>query len=140
MHANILDQNDILQRIEQRLERLEQLQKERKLANNELASLVLSLRREGEKVFPETYFSTAAWDILLVLFDAHGNREKLQIPQISSRTYLKPSTAIRYVDILMQDGFVFIEDDFSGEQTGYVHLTQSGKQCLSQVLDSASRA
>ncbi|SIN98144.1 hypothetical protein SAMN02745824_2522 [Parasphingorhabdus marina DSM 22363] len=140
MPTKTLDQTDVLRRIEHRLERLEQLQTERTLSNQELASLVLSLRRQGHKVFPEAYFSTAAWDILLVLYDAHEKREKLRIQQISSRTHLKPSTAIRYVDILMQDGFVFVEDDSSSGETSYVLLTQSGMSRLNQVLDSATRS
>lgn len=140
MQTKTIDQTDVLDRIEQRLERLEQLQKDRKPSNSELASLVINLQREGQKVFPDAYFSTAAWNILLVLYDAQENRIKLRIPQICGLTHLESSTAIRYVDILMQDGFVFVEDDASGEETGYVILTQSALQGLTQVLECTTRS
>lgn len=140
MQTKTMDQTDVLERIEQRLERLEQLQKDRKPSNSELASLVINLQREGQKVFPDAYFSSAAWNILLVLYDAYENRTKLRIPQISALTHLESSTAIRYVDILMQDGFVFVEDDTSGEHTGYVLLTQSALHRLAQVLESTTRS
>lgn len=128
------DQIAILLRIEARLKRIETNQWTKAFKNLDLAELTLDLRRERDASFPENYFSNSAWDILLDLYRAHGRGEKMQLTMVGYDANISKTTALRYLDILMQDGFVYREDDPQDNRRSYAILTQSGADNIKNMF------
>lgn len=96
--------------------------------------LAEGLRTDCEASFPEGYFSVNAWDILLRLYQADKLGTKLLGSQILKAAHNLQSVVDRYLDILMQDGFVFMEQDPTDKHQIYASLTDKGRSRMSALL------
>ena len=128
------EQMDILRRIEKRLEQIESNQLAKAFQHLDLVELALAFRKEREASFPDNYFSNSAWDILLDLYRAHRRGEKMQLTMVGYDANISKTTALRYLDILMQDGFVYREDDPQDNRRSYAILTQSGADKIKNMF------
>lgn len=130
MEHTELDQLSILRNIETRLERIESSQLAFAIERLDMAQLALDLRRQRDVAFPDKYFSDNAWDILLELYQADQAGQRMQVSLVGFDANISKTTAARYLDILMQDGLVYREDDPSDQRRSYVLLTPKAKNLM----------
>lgn len=131
------DQLAILERIEQRLDRIENNLDNPSVDRLKMLSCALNLRRAKNSSFPEQLFSTSAWDILLELYEAHLTARKLSIQAIGEVTNISQSTLLRYFDILMKHGFIYREHDSADADRSHVQLTKSAIEKLDTLFENA---
>lgn len=129
MNQKSKDLTSILNSMEESLRRIENKQ-----SVESLIHFALVLRQECQQTFPTRYFSVDAWDILLNLYQAHKADEKIKISKLGSETAMIPSNSLRFVDMLMKDGFLYLENDASDYEGSYVSITQKGLDQLEGVL------
>lgn len=116
------DQTSLLEEIRQRLERLESQQLARAIENIDVGQLALDVRRVRASAFPDGYFSGNAWDILLELYQAQRSNKRMRLVDLSADAKMSEHLALRYVDLLMSDGYLYQEEDRAGGHT-YIELT-----------------
>ncbi|MEO9469160.1 MAG: hypothetical protein ABJD75_05915 [Parasphingorhabdus sp.] len=137
MLTQTTDQLVILERIEQRLDRIENNLGNPSVDRLQMLSFALNLRQVKNSSFPSQLFSTNAWDILLELYAAHLASKKLSMSAIGQATNISETTMLRYFDILMKHGFIYREDDAASAEKSHVQLTKSAISKLNHVLDTA---
>lgn len=137
MLAKTTDQIAILEKIEQRLDRIENRMDTPFIDRLEMLNFALNLKRVKNSSFPNQLFSTNAWDILLELYAAHLAARKLSMSAIGRVTNISQSTLLRYFDILMKHGFIYREDDSAGTDRSHVQLTKSAIGKLDHVFENA---
>ena len=75
-------------------------------ALNRLVRDVLDSRRRREKIFGVQIFGEPAWDLLLELYDAEWRQQPLSIQNACRATGMPPSTMIRWIAMLEEEGWV----------------------------------
>lgn len=123
-----------LERIEARLDRMETSHWGKAFAKLDMGKLALDLRRERDASFPDQYFSDNAWDILLELYQAHRAGDKLRLDLVGQNAGISHTLVLRYMDIFMQDGFVYCDDSTSDNRQCFVILTKKGLDHLESLF------
>ena len=75
-------------------------------ALNRLVREVLESRRRRERIFGDQIFGEPAWDLLLELYDAEWRQQPLSIQNACRATGMPPSTMIRWIAMLEEEGWV----------------------------------
>lgn len=83
-----------------------------------MAQLALNLRQECSRSFPSQYFSVDTWDILLELHAAHRMSKEVKISKLGSGPAQVSTGSLRYIDMLMRDGFLYLENDSANDGEG----------------------
>jgi hypothetical protein len=84
-------------------------------------------RRRRDKYFSDaTLFGEPAWDILLDLFIAAGEKKRISITSACIGAAAPPTTALRWLTILERSGLVEREGDERDQRRSYVRLTKLG--------------
>lgn len=132
---------DLMQQILRRLnsieESLSRLQNNKSQYAECLSQIVddkLNKRRIRDSIFPHGYFADAAWDLLLELFQARLRGEKCSVSDLGLSANIPPTTAIRYIDKLVQDGFAERQPDPTDRRRIFVKLTECGTRAVSHAL------
>jgi DNA-binding MarR family transcriptional regulator len=97
--------------------------------------IAYDIRRIREANFPPEYFSDGAWDILLELGSADRKGETVGISEVAARAGLPASTRQRYVQILINDGFVARAPDTKDRLRAQLCLTVKGRDALTQMVN-----
>lgn len=134
MDNKAADQLTILQRIEMKLDRIEQNHFAQTFEKLDMARLAFDLRRERDASFPDRYFADHGWDILLELYQANLIGRKLQYSLVGYDANIPITTALRYLDLFMQDGLVYREDDTSDNRQSYVILTPKARNLFEELF------
>ncbi len=124
----------ILDRMEALLRRIENSQLGANFEQLNMSRLALSVRRECNRSFPARYFSVDIWDILLELYEAQKTGKKVKISASDSKFSGVPPNLLRYIDMLMADEFLHLEDGGVDDGTGYASLTQKGLDQLEELI------
>lgn len=100
---------------------------------------LLNLRRRRYDAFPGVELGEPTWDILLDLFvqEAHGRR--VSISSVSVGSALPPTTALRHLARLVEQGHLIREDDAADRRRAYVTLSPETKATLTRQLEMAMR-
>lgn len=84
-------------------------------------------------LFPAGFFGDAAWDILLELRRAERHGERLAISDIGILLGLAATTSLRYVQQLVDGGFVDRVPDGADRRRIYLTLSDSGRDKLDKI-------
>ena len=96
---------------------------------------VYSLRRKREKYFNnQQLFSEPAWDILLDLFSSHLRGLNISIKSASLAAQVPLSTALRWINILEDEGLIERVNDPSDARRTFVQVTPDAIAKLTSVL------
>jgi hypothetical protein len=106
----------------------------------ELARQTYEDRRRRTKIFgDETLFGEPAWDILLDLFIAAKERRRVYVTSACIGAAVPATTALRWITILEQKGFVVRDADPGDARRTFVRLSAHGYAAMIEYFQSASR-
>ena len=98
------------------------------------ARMLISDRRKRETLFPPLLFSDPAWDMLLDLFAAEAEGQKISITSLSIASAAPQSTAQRWIDTLVEKKLIQREPDPVDKRRIYVRLSNTGYENMRGYL------
>ena len=90
---------------------------------------ILAMRRARQDHLPAILFGEPGWELLLQLYVAEAERHRLSSAQCVALSSSPPSTAARWIKLLVQEGLVI--DDSVGET---LSLTPHARELLRGFL------
>ncbi|QTD57526.1 hypothetical protein [Parasphingorhabdus cellanae] len=129
------EQIALLEEILERLERLENQQRDSATRKLDLGQFAIDLRRSRADLFPDEYCKGNIWDVLLELYDAKRSGEKLRLTDISARTKTPEKLTLRYVDLLSADGFLYNEQSMQGGNQPHILMTDKALNQIDQLFE-----
>lgn len=94
---------------------------------NEQARIIYRSRRMRPRIFSDDgLFGEPAWDILLDLFIAESARKPLSVTSACIGAAVPTSTALRWIAILEERGFLSRENDPADARRVFLRLTGQG--------------
>lgn len=91
-------------------------------------------RRNRERYFRSELFGEAPWDILLDLYINEVRSKSISVTSACLASNVPPTTALRYIQELEQDGLVVREEDKRDLRRRYLKLSSSGRNKLEAYL------
>lgn len=105
----------------------------------DLAKVIYRLRRRRSRHFADKLFGEPSWDMLLDLFIKRVHGERISITSLCIAGAVPPSTALRWIQILVDDGLVERTKTQDDQRLAMVQLTNTGvdamRECLSEWFD-----
>lgn len=91
-------------------------------------------RRARETVMPREFFGEPAWNILLDLFIAAGERRRLSVTDVFVFAGASATTVIRYLNILEAADYLKRTPDPDDNRRTFVNLTEFGETAIRKTL------
>lgn len=95
----------------------------------EIEAIVKALigeRRKRHCYLPAGLFAEPAWDILLVLSLAEARYQRLTVSNVCEHVDVPATTALRWISMLTNAGFIVRRDDANDKRRKYVELSPDG--------------
>lgn len=102
------------------------------------AAAILSARKRRIQVFGTSMFGEPAWDMLLTLYIAEKSGLRLSLNRITERSGAPASTALRWLEYLVNQHLVRPELQPSDSQASFVTLTDKAWDLMKQYLTETS--
>lgn len=99
---------------------------------------IISTREERARRFPASLFSDPAWDILLHLLRAELHQVRISFTRLAEQANVAPTTAHRWIAILVNKGIVIRHDDHFDARRTYVELHPNASATLRGLIDAGS--
>lgn len=99
------------------------------------ARAILASRRKMEQVFPDL-FADPARDMLLDLFVAAEEARELSVTSCCIAAMVPPTTALRWLALLKQQGLVLEEPDLRDRRQKMLRLAPHARQQMRIYIDS----
>ena len=96
-------------------------------------------RRMRDKAFPVNLFSDPIWDMLLVLYACAVEGKQLSVSEACQTSRAPPSSALRYIKEMTEQGLVVRDDCTSDARRVYVRLSDKGRVKMSDLLTRTMR-
>jgi DNA-binding MarR family transcriptional regulator len=107
-------------------------------AHRQMVRDLMRARRLRGKFFDFSLFSDPAWDILLELYAADLDQQRLAISNVGLTSNIPATTALRWIEALQKDGLIRrLKDPFDGRRW-FVELTEKGVAAMQAWFESAS--
>lgn len=101
------------------------------------AAAIYSGRRARDRAFDDpSLFSDPAWDIMLDLFIAK-NQHLISVSSACIAAAVAPTTALRWIDILIKKGLVERTPDQFDRRRTFVRLTKRGEELVGRAVKMA---
>lgn len=99
----------------------------------------LTIRRVRDAHFDHRYFTDSAWEILLDLKRSAELKQVSATGDLGLAAGIPHTTLLRYIDILVKDGFVVRYADPNDGRRVLVELSDLGMQTMNTVFDTVSK-
>jgi predicted transcriptional regulator len=100
-----------------------------------LAERLLRQRRQREAFFGKHLFADPCWDMLLDLYVARKKRLRpVSVSSLCIASAVPATTALRWIDTLVQEGLVVRQPDPRDKRRVLVSLTDEGSHKLDRLL------
>jgi DNA-binding MarR family transcriptional regulator len=97
---------------------------------------IIRARRSRQHYFPPHLFADPAWDILLALALANLEQQRLSVSELCKAADAPHSTALRYIQALMDEGMVVgLPDPLDGRRK-FLSLSPEAASQMSQYLNA----
>lgn len=95
-------------------------------------------RRQDAKdqYFPPVIFSGAAWPLFLGLYSAKLEAREMSVDAVCACSKVVKSTALRWIDVLIDAGFVHRLDGNVDMRRANLDLTAKGIDAMDRMLDT----
>lgn len=93
-------------------------------------------RRARERHFDKSFFGEPAWDILLALYATAEDGARQCVKGIVDFAACPPTTALRYIGALEQEGLVEREPSPTDRRVFYISLSEKGRASIETYLRS----
>ena len=102
---------------------------------------ICDVRRDRGKFIPGKLFGEPAWDILLELYAAELDNQRMSITRLNRRSGIPATTVLRCLSLLERAGLVRRSDDPTDLRRVFVSLTVAGEQAMDGYFaESGGRA
>lgn len=98
------------------------------------ASAVMAARRARGDLFGRHLFADPAWDILLALTVAESRQRRLTISQLCERVDVPPTTALRWIVIMTEEGLLVRSDDATDKRRKFIVLSPAAREKMAEHL------
>ena len=110
----------------------------RRVINAEYAREAYHIRRRRTDIFGNAeLFGEPAWDILLDLYIAYVENKPVSVSSACIGSAAPPTTGLRWLGILSENGFVLREHDPQDQRRVLVRLTERGLTAMDDYFASA---
>ncbi|WP_298303259.1 winged helix DNA-binding protein [uncultured Erythrobacter sp.] len=111
----------------------------RRLQFAALAREAYAIRRRRTVIFDNAeLFGEPAWDILLDLYIAQAERKKVSVSSACIGSAAPPTTGLRWLGVLSEQGLVLREHDPEDQRRVLVRLTEKGLASMDDYFANAS--
>lgn len=100
----------------------------------ERAKKIHASRRRRFKIFGKSMFGEPAWDMLIILYMNEAMGPRLAISRLGDLADTPPTTALRWIEYLEQQGLVQREPHPTDRRSVFVELTEKGRSSMEQYL------
>lgn len=104
-----------------------------------IVEATIRMRRERSSQFPGDWFSDPAWDVLLFLFECHLIGAKVTVGEVSAGTDNRPTTAIRWLDIIEAAGMLDRQRCLTDTRRVFVFLNEKGVAAMRLYFERVRR-
>ena len=91
---------------------------------------ILRTRARRGMLFGYNLFADPAWDILLELYASWFEQRRVSVTSLSMASGVPATTALRWTNILLQEGLIRREDDPLDRRRAFVELSEKGLSLL----------
>jgi hypothetical protein len=114
-------------------------QEQQRRRNGVLARKAYAARRRRGAIFGNhDLFGEPAWDILLDLYIAHVERKDVSVSSACIGSASPPTTGLRWLGVLAEQGFVLREHDPFDQRRVLVRLTRRGLEAMDRYFAIAA--
>lgn len=99
-----------------------------------LVEAFINTRKARNAFFPKNWFSDPSWEILLFLFLAHLKDDGVTVGSLSNGTDSRPTTTIRWIDIMESYQLVSRSRCTLDSRRVYVKLAQNGVDAMTNYF------
>ena len=103
------------------------------------AKRIIRLREARRKFLPEGYFEEPAYNILLDLYVATAEARVVYVNDACIASNTPTSTALRWISILVRDGFAMRFRDEKDARRTILEITPVGNRAISDMLRDIHR-
>ncbi|HEV2747821.1 MAG TPA: hypothetical protein VGW34_11055 [Allosphingosinicella sp.] len=103
-----------------------------------MVAAILEARRLRASYFP-SHVGGASWILLLTLYRARLEGRRYSVGRLGAEAALAPSTSLRWVHALRDEGLVTWQPDPTDARTTIVELSEAGEAQLDAFLKAALR-
>lgn len=96
---------------------------------------ILKLRSKRSEIFSENLFADPAWDILLELYLARLSRRTEAVSSICLASGVPSTTAIRWIKLLEQQGWICRTSDPADASRCFLSLTPKAEVAMERFFD-----
>ncbi|RPF72190.1 helix-turn-helix domain-containing protein [Aurantiacibacter spongiae] len=93
-------------------------------------------RRERAVYFPQDFLAEPVWDVLLDLYVQNRKGKPVSVTSACAAACVPQTTALRWLNVLEEEGFTVIEADISDRRRRFVRLSEKGRTSLEGYLAS----
>lgn len=104
----------------------------------QLANAIYRTRQIRARHVPIDFLGEPAWDILLDLFIAKRNGKRESITSACIASQVAPTTALRWIGLLVADGWTVRERDETDQRRSLLRLSNKGETAVTHFLTDAS--
>lgn len=98
------------------------------------AKRIIKIREARRKYLPEGYFEEPAYNILLDLFVANAEKRIVYVNDACIASNTPTSTALRWISILVRDGFAIRYRDDKDARRTILEITPIGGRAIADML------
>ncbi|MHA6717877.1 hypothetical protein ACX40Y_00360 [Sphingomonas sp. RS6] len=102
-----------------------------------LARRYLRARRRREVLFCRELFADPAWDMLIDLFAAEVEGQRVSVTSVCAASAVPPTTALRWLSRLEEEQLVFRMSDPNDQRRTFVYLNPSAFSKIRNWLDAS---
>ncbi len=101
------------------------------------AKWVLGSRRRRSKAFKSIRFGEPTWDMILDLYIADREGRRVDVSSLCLVSGVAPTTANRYVDLLVDDELISKVGDADDGRRSFVNISETLRGAIDEWLDQA---
>ena len=100
---------------------------------------VIRQRKRRANLFPGIEFSDPAWEMLLDLKAAKGERRNVSVSSLCIASGVAPTTALRWIGHMIEAGLVVRHEDEEDRRRVYISLTDYAAAAMARYFSEAKR-
>lgn len=97
---------------------------------------IIKNRRLRAEIFGDGLFGEPAWDMLLDLCASSVEHKRVSVTSLCIASGVPPTTALRWINVLVEEGIFVRIDDKVDRRRSYVDLTDKGRNLAARYFAS----
>ena len=110
------------------------------IALRRLVASEIKARADRKQYLEGSLFSDPAWDILLELFAAELDGERLSVSGVAVTAAVPQTTAIRWLNALQDHGLLRRQSDAGDARRSFLILSEKGSEAMRRYFGRLSKA